>query len=57
MIVYYRNFGIAFFMPSSFARYSDEGSFYGPYTLWFERKFLCFYWAVTPPKRKFGIST
>lgn len=57
MIFYIYKFGIAFFMASSFARYDDDGGFGGPYSIWFERKFLCFYWAVTPPKRKFGIAT
>lgn len=49
--------GICLFGPSSFARYDDDGSCYGPYTLWFERKLWPVYRAVTPPKEAHGITT
>jgi hypothetical protein len=55
-MIYLDSLGIGF-VGDSIARYDDEGSSYGPYTVWFERKFLCFYWAVTKPKRRFGIVT
>jgi len=42
----------------SFARYDPEegGTMYGPYTLWFERRFIFIYWAITKPYKRSGIS-
>lgn len=55
LFFWYKNFGICFYGPASFARYKDEEHFYGPYELWFERKLWPFYWAQTPPTNDFGI--
>ena len=51
MCFFFWRIGFGFFMANSFAR---GDSVYGPYDLWFERKFLFVYWAVTQPNRLCG---
>lgn len=47
--------GICFFGPSGFARFDENGSVYGPYFLWFNRKFWPVYTAVTKPYKPWGV--
>lgn len=44
--------GFVFWPLGSFARGAE--SIYGPYDLWFERKWWPIYWAVTPPYKFAG---
>lgn len=53
MFFWYDHFGVGLFMADSFARGCIE--LYGPYGLWFSRKFLCLYWAMTKLTRKYGL--
>jgi hypothetical protein len=55
MFIWYGNYGFGLFMSDTFARGCED--LYGPYDIWFKRKFLWFYKAMTPPTQKFGIST
>jgi len=53
---WYGKIGIGIGMNTSFARFDESGSCYGPYTLWFRRICWPVYWAVTTPKQKYGVS-
>jgi hypothetical protein len=54
MFIWIYKLGIGINCPSSFSRFDENGTVFGPYTMWFERKFLIFFWAVTSPKQSFG---
>lgn len=54
VFVWWHSWGICFCGSRSFARYDENGSEFGPYTLWFERVCWPIYRAVASPAKPKG---